>query len=166
MIRRLETGVGVLASAVLFVLMLITVVDVFGRAVLRSPLPGASELTEIAMVFMVFLIYPQIAAKGQHICIDLLDGFMNDAMRRVQMLLSNLLGGLMFAALSWRLWIFGDRAAVFGDRTGYLEFPISLVFWFMSIMSAVTTIAFLTRAAGAFRAGSSVPPPAATGALD
>lgn len=145
MIRRLDLVGRVLASTVLFVLMLITVVDVFGRNLLKSPLPGAGEVTEIGMVLMIFLVYPLVAGNGQHICVDLFDGFMNSIARRIQAVLANLLGASMFGALSWRLWILGNRAAAFGDTTGYLGFPISLVFWFMSVMSGLTTIVFAVQ---------------------
>ena len=53
-----------LASVVLFLLMLITCIDVVGRYLFASPLPGATELTEVGLAIMVFAAIPVITWCG------------------------------------------------------------------------------------------------------
>lgn len=153
MIDRASSLVNVLACIVLFLMMLVSVVDVVGRNLFQYPIPGSSELIEFAMVATVFLIYPRVAYRGTHISIDLFDRFMNETAQRVQFLVGNVLGAFLFGAIAWRLRVLADRAAEYNDVTGYLEMPISVIFWFMTIMSAVTALAFVAKVPAAFRRG-------------
>jgi TRAP-type transport system small permease protein len=150
MVDRLGKAIGVIASIVLFLMMMLSTIDVIGRNFLDAPILGASELVELAMVIMVFLIYPRAAYRNAHVSVDLFDPFMNDIVRRLQSVVANLLGAFMFGLISWRLAIFGVHAAEFRDVTGTLQVPMSYVYWFMAIMSAVTAISFLLNIRSAF----------------
>ena len=50
--KTLEKLLGVISAAVLFLMMVITTVDVFGRYVLNQPLPGGFEMTEMALAVL------------------------------------------------------------------------------------------------------------------
>lgn len=160
MIDGLGKAIGVVACIVLFLMMLLSTIDVIGRNFFGAPILGASELVELAMVITVFLIYPRVAYRNVHVSVDLFDPFMNDIVRRMQSVVANLLGAFMFGLISWRLAIFGVRAAEFRDVSGSLQVPMSYVYWFMAIMSAVTAISFLLNMRSAFRRGPFSPTPA------
>ena len=141
-LQRLQTLANAVACVLLLATCILTFADVIGRNVMSSPVPGATELTELALVGMTFLLYPQIAARQQHIVIDLLDTFTGPLIRRLQMALSGILGAAIFSALGWRLWVLGGRAADYGDQTAYLALPIYPAHYFMSVMSWLTATAF------------------------
>ena len=67
--------------------------------------------------------------------------------------MADILGAAVFAAIAVRLWVLGDRAAVYGDVSAALGFPTSMVLWFMAVLSGITAIAFLVRIPLAFRPG-------------
>lgn len=142
-IGRVLNGLLVGAASVLLLLLLaITTVDVLGRNLFNQPLPGAGELTELALVGLSFLAYPLVSFKAKHITIDLLSGVLPAFARTVQVLLTGLIGVAVFGALAWRLWKYAERTAADGDTTVYLHVPMSPVYGFMSVMSVVTALAF------------------------
>src|SRR3546814_2116480 len=66
-LHLIEKVVCGFAATILFCLMVCTFVDVVGRYVFNSPLPGALELTEIMMASLIFTILPVVSARSDHI---------------------------------------------------------------------------------------------------
>jgi len=133
------------ACGALLVLMLITVVDVIGRGLLHAPLPGATELTELTLAVLTFLVYPGVALRGSHIVVDLLDNVVGARGKSIQAALVAIAGGLTFSIVTWRLWLQGSRSIAEGDVTGTLGIPIGYLLCWMSVMSGITAIAFLSQ---------------------
>ena len=137
-----------LVAGVLLIFMVgITVIDVVGRSAFGVPLSGVAELTELAMVGVTFLLYPQIAYRNLHISVDLLDPFFSRNVRRIQNICASVFGALIFGTLSWRLWLVGERIAEYGDVTAVLRVPLSPAYFCMSVLSGFTTIAFIAMLA-------------------
>ena len=67
-LRLLALGAGV----VLLGLLGLVIFDVVMRYLLRLPFLGAYEMTELAMVLIVFLALPYCAATGGHVAVDVL----------------------------------------------------------------------------------------------
>src|SRR3546814_14307959 len=85
--------------------MVCTFVDVVGRYVFNSPLPGALELTEIMMASLIFTILPVVSARSDHITVDLLVLPRSSMLRRIQNLAINVTNAIMLALLAWQLWL-------------------------------------------------------------
>lgn len=143
MIKRVETLVGILGAILLFLLMVITFVDVIGRNLLNHPLVGASELTEILLACIIFLMLPQVALRQRHIVIDLVDSAIGRIGKIVFDIIAVMFSAAMFALIAWQLWILGDKAAGYGDATPSLGIPLAPVFHFVAILAGVNVIAFL-----------------------
>jgi TRAP-type transport system small permease protein len=155
MIRHLDNATSILASSLLFLTCGLTLADVVGRNIFSQPIPGATELTELALVGITFLIYPRLALRQQHIVIDLLDNFMPTFARRMQQVLTGALGAVLFGAIGWRLVTLAGRAMDYGDQTGYLKLPIYPAFYFMAVMSLITAAVFVATIVLAFTSDSS-----------
>lgn len=143
-LRILSIVAGSLAAMALLGMALLTLFDVVGRNFLRSPVPGATEMTEIGLVAVTFLLYPLVAYRQAHISVDLFDEFMGPRVRRLLSVLANLMGAAVFGAFAWQLWKQGDRLMNYGDVTSYLRLPLGPILYFMAIASAATVIAFIT----------------------
>ena len=143
MLRPIEQLTNVIASVLLLLLAFLTLGDVIGRNLLGSPLPGATELTELGLVGITFLVYPQLAHRNRHIVIDLFDHVTPMMIKRLQQALAGLLGAGVFVVLAWRLWVQGTRVAGYGDVTAYLQIPLAPAFYFMAALSAFTAVGFL-----------------------
>ncbi|TMM51742.1 TRAP transporter small permease [Sulfitobacter sabulilitoris] len=145
-VRLFSLIAGSLAALALLGMALLTLFDVVGRNLLRQPVPGATELTEIGLVAVTFLLYPLIAYRQSHISVDLFDDFMSPAVRRILGVIGNLLGGAVFAVFAWQLWKQADRLMGYGDVTSYLRLPLGPFVYFMAIASGATVIGFAVAA--------------------
>src|SRR3546814_109434 len=104
-LHLIEKVVCGFAATILFCLMVCTFVDVVGRYVFNSPLPGALELTEIMMASLIFTILPVVSARSDHITVDLLVLPRSSMLRRIQNLAINVTSAIMLAVLAWQLWL-------------------------------------------------------------
>ena len=65
-----------------FAMMMITVVDVFGRYVLNAPLRGASEMVGLLLAAMIMLGLPSVSARREHIAVGALEGLLPSRARQ------------------------------------------------------------------------------------
>lgn len=150
LVKRIDILISIAACLLLLVLGLLTFVDVIGRNVLNRPIAGATELTEFALMAVTFLFYPLAAYHQKNIVVDMLDDFMPVFVKRVQQFVAHALGALLFGLLTWRLYVQGSRLAIYGDVTPYLRLPVAPAYYFMSLLAAITTVAFLVICVAAF----------------
>ena len=144
--RTLNWIAASLAAAVLLAMAILTLFDVLGRNLLRSPVPGATELTEIGLVAVTFLLYPMIAFRQSHITVDLFDQWMRPLIRRALDVTANLLGAAVFGGIAWQLWKQAARVTQYGDVTAYLRIPLGPVIYFMAVLSALAAAGFVLGA--------------------
>ncbi len=112
-------GLGLLMS------MCLGVGDVVGTQVLKSPLPGAKELTESTMVLIVFgaLTYAQI--QRSHIRVELLYTRMGPRGRAIMDVLADIAALVFFSLLLWQ----AINEAIFSIQlreatVGLIRFPL------------------------------------------
>lgn|SRR5690554_1077967 len=132
------------SSAVLFMLMALTCVDVVGRYLFNSPLHGGTELTEIGLAVMVFAAMPVVTWRGGHIVVDLLDRFLGPVLVKILSLLAAaaISGSLYF--LAWRILELGERSIKRGVVTEFLGMPSGYVVIYIAIMSWATALGMIT----------------------
>lgn len=130
----------------LFALMLLTCADVTGRYFFNRPVYGGLEVTEIILAAVIFTSLPLVTWHGEQVIIDMvtLPGRM---VRLVQHVAGHLIGAVALAVLSRQLWLRGDRLDRAGETTMQVQIPMSLVAYAISVLLAVTALAFLIRAA-------------------
>ncbi len=132
------------AALVLFVLMALTCVDVFGRYLFNSPLHGGTEMTEIGLAVMVFAAMPVITWRGGHIVVDLLDRFLGSKVVKVLSLLAALVMSSSLYFLAMRIFELGERSIRRGVVTEFLAMPTGYVVQYIAIMSWATALGMIT----------------------
>ena len=75
--RGLEALLGAISGAVLFLMMLLTAIDVAGRYVFNKPLQGGLELTEMMLAALIYCGLPLVSKRREHIVIDTFDPLMS-----------------------------------------------------------------------------------------
>lgn len=143
-----ERALSVIAAVLLFSMMALTVTDVAGRYLFSHPLPGAFELTQLLLAWLIFAGLPIVSARGGHISIGLLDRFFVGRLGRAASILIDLVGAGVTGLIAWRLWVLGTRMAEYGDRFAFLPLSKAVVAYPMSLLAAVTVLALLVKAAG------------------
>ena len=123
-----------------------TLIDVLGRYFLASPLPGASELTELLVMSIVFAGLPAICLDDGHITVDLFTSRLRGRAAAVQIMAGRLAVALMLTLVSWQLWEHGGRLGSWGETTIYLHVPLAPVARAASVLCAVSALIVLALA--------------------
>ena len=139
----LRAALGAVISAVLFFMMALTVVDVFGRYFLSKPVPGSFEMMEFSLAILVFSAMPLVTWDRSHITVTLFDSLFRGAARSVQQVLVLGVSTLAMGIICWRLVDQGNRLDSTGAITGYLEWPIAPVAYFMAAFAGLATAILL-----------------------
>ena len=134
---------GLMAAVLLFVMMVLTFVDVWGRYFFNAPVPGGFEVTELMMATLIFAGLPLVTAGNEHVAVDLLDYCMPHGLKKFRDMLVNLACAGMLAVLSYRLWIKASEQLSYGDQTAILNIPAAPVTYFMSISTAFSALILL-----------------------
>ena len=126
------------ASIILFVLMWLTVVDVFFRDVFNVSITGLFEVTEVLMGLLVFAGVPIITAKDGHVAVTLLDSFVGPKLRIFQKITINCVCVVVLAVFAWVLWDAADTLSGYNEVTLFARIPLAPVCYFMAIMTALS----------------------------
>lgn len=145
------------AAVLMFGLMSLTFVDVAGRNLFNRPVNGTSELTEIGLALIIFLMLPSVTLRGQHIVIDLIDNVTGPRSQSILEALGALLGLAMFALIAWQVWVQGNKAMAYEDLTPTLRIPMGPVLYGMAAFAAVNAFAYALALGNALRMRSFVP---------
>lgn len=151
MLRLADGFFAVVAGVVLFGMMVMTTIDVFGRYILNAPLGFAFEMTQLGMAVVVFAALPSVTLRSQHVTVGLFEhAFTGWAMR-----LRNLLIALAAAAscfyLAWRLSTLAARFVRYGEITTVLHVPVGYVAWLGVAGLVAAGLAALVVAGSAIR---------------
>jgi TRAP-type C4-dicarboxylate transport system permease small subunit len=141
--KPFEVLLGGATALILACIMLITCADVAGRYVLNNPVPGALEVTELMMGALIFASLPLVTLRNQQVTIDLFDPVIPESAKPALHVLNHLASALCLAVISWRLWVKGGQMLQQGDTTAVLQVSVWPLVYFMSLLTAVTTIIVL-----------------------
>jgi TRAP-type C4-dicarboxylate transport system permease small subunit len=140
-----DAALGVAASAILFVLMVITFADVVSRYVLNAPWRGSFEITELMLLVLIFAGLPLVSHADEHVTMDFIDKWLR---ARPLAVLERLVNALCCAAmlfLAWQVWLKAGKIAAAGDYTDTLHVVYGPFVYFMAVMTAVTGLVHLYR---------------------
>ncbi len=138
--KWLEWTLGATAGAVLFVMMMITTADVFGRYVFNAPLPGGFELTEIMLATLIYCALPLVSKQREHIVIDTFDFLMSPVVKRGFDVLADLICSVVFSGIGYLIFRRAVRVAEYGDTTNVLKLPLAPVAYAMAVMIVVAAL--------------------------
>ena len=137
LVRRL---LGWMVALVLAFMMALTVVDVTGRFVFNRPIPGSFEVMEFCLAIVVFSALPLVTWDRRHITVSLFDSLFRgsgDRLRQGVIQLASLLG---MGIVCWRMWDQGNRLHATQAITGYLEWPVAPIAYFMSVLAGLASL--------------------------
>ena len=136
-VRRL---LGWMVALALAFMMVLTVVDVAGRFLFNRPVPGSFEVMEFCLAIVVFSALPLVTWDRRHITVSLFDPFFRGAGYRAQQALIQAASLIAMGIVCWRMWDQGDRLDRTQAITGYLEWPVAPIAYFMSVLAGLSTL--------------------------
>lgn len=118
----------VVGYIVLFILMLLTVADIVGRKFAgvipgSKPVPGSFELTEYALIIIIFASIGVTQRRGEHISIDILTSHLPKRMQAALNSVTLLAGVVMFALVAWQAFVYAGRLRAGHNISAVLEVP-------------------------------------------
>ena len=122
-IKSISRITGLVAMGVLFLMMLLTVADVFLRAVFNKPIIGTTEITEQMMVAVVFLGFGWCALQDKQIQVDLFVSRYRPGTRRVVDLMMHSVGLVLVAVICWRTLMTTLSVQQLGITCAYIGVP-------------------------------------------
>jgi TRAP-type transport system small permease protein len=142
---------AIVAGAVLFGMMVMTTIDVFGRYLLNSPLGFAFEMTQLAMAAVVFAALPSVTLRGQHVTVGLFENAFTGWVRALRNVLIALVAAGSCFYLAWRLSTLAARFLRYGEITTVLHVPVGYVAWLGVVGLVAAGLAALVLAGAAIR---------------
>jgi TRAP-type C4-dicarboxylate transport system permease small subunit len=123
--------------------MALTFLDVLGRKLVSSSIPGSLEMTELLMVVVIFAALPLVSRRGEHVEFDSLDPYLPPWVRRAQWVLVQLLCGAALLALAWLMWRTGDQFLQNGETTAQLQILKAPFIYGMAVLCGLTGLVHL-----------------------
>lgn len=141
-INYIFSRIGIL---VMMFLTFITVIDISGRYLFNKPLPGTIELTELALVVIVYLTLGYAEHFGEHIVIDTVYKIMPKGVRYVLFILASIISFISILLMSWQLYVYAGRMLSGGYKTGVLGIPYYPIVIIASIGSLSFGLAIISN---------------------
>ena len=138
--KRADAILGIVASALLFSMMVLTFFDVVGRYLLNKPIRGAFEITELGLLVLIFAGLPLVSHADEHVTMDFIDRILPDRLARFWVRAMHAICAAIMFFLAWQVWIKANRIAGYADTTDVLRVPIGPFVYFMALMIGLTGI--------------------------
>jgi TRAP-type transport system small permease protein len=140
----LEVALGVTSGSVLFLMMMVTAVDVIGRYVFNKPLAGGFEITEMLLAALIYCGLPLVSQRREHIVIDTFDPLMSLRVKRALDMLAEIVCSLTLGGIGYLIFRRAVRVAEYGDTTSVLKWPLAPVAYLMGTMILIACVIHLS----------------------
>jgi TRAP-type C4-dicarboxylate transport system permease small subunit len=144
-VGRVVNAANTIALVALVAMSLVTVLDVAGRYLLNRPLPGALELTELLMVFLVFGAFARTEWHNGHVDVDVLVNRFPPRARALCEGAAALLSAAFWGAIAWRTWVRALDIRGAGETSTNLGLPIWPFVVVAAVGSGLFTVVLLYR---------------------
>jgi len=152
--RQADAVLGIAASILLAGMMVLTFADVVARYLLNRPIRGGFEITELALLVLIFAGLPLVSHADEHVTMDFIDRLLPASWVNAWARMIHAVCAAIMFFLTWQVWIKAGRIAGYGDTTDVLRILVGPFVYFMVAMIALTGLVhvFKVFAPGAARA--------------
>jgi TRAP-type C4-dicarboxylate transport system permease small subunit len=144
---RADALLGIVASAILLAMMLLTVVDVIARYIFSRPVRGAFEVTELMLVVLIFAGLPLVSFSEEHAVMDFIDRLLGARGQRLLRRAVEATSAAFMFLLAWLTWIRADRIWAYRDATDVLRIVYGPFVYFMAVTLALAGVIHLYKVA-------------------
>jgi len=123
MFDRFLRALALCGGVVLLGLLGLVLFDVLMRYALRLPFLGAYEMTELAMVLIVFLALAYCGATGGHVAVDVLSPVLDRPGLRWLTVVSHLAGAVLMGLIAWQTTLYAIGSMQRGEASNMMRIP-------------------------------------------
>ena len=143
--NALARAILIIGALLLAIMLALTVVDVFGRYILNSPVNGKTELTRFLMAGLIACALPVITARSEHITVDLFDHFFSPRLAALRDVIVDAVCALFLLIMCDWLLFRSERLMKHGNVSDFLEVPLYPVAYFITAMFFATALALIAK---------------------
>ncbi len=143
--RRVDAALGIAASVILFVMMLLTFIDVVARYLFNFPLRGGFEITELMLLVLIFAGLPLVSRADEHVTMDFIDRMLPPRALLLVVRAAHALCAAVMFFLTWQVLIKAGTIAGYGDTTDVLKIRVGPFVYFMAAMILLTGLVHLYK---------------------
>lgn len=132
-----------ISSALLFLLMVLTALDVLFRNLFNSPITGTYELTGLTLAIMIFFSLGKVQISKEHIEIDFLTNKMPKKVQEGLYGFTSFILFILMALTTWQLFEYGIRVLLGNEISGDLGLPLYIFVFCTCIGSISFTLTYL-----------------------
>ncbi|HEX6195665.1 MAG TPA: TRAP transporter small permease [Jiangellaceae bacterium] len=140
------------AGALIIAVMVMTVYNILGRWLFNEPFRGTVELTQLAMIGIVYLGMAYAQDNGNHIAVDLLYSRLPRLVRIVLDWFATLLSLVILALLAWQLYKYAGVLEQGGRVTASRGIPLYPAAYVAIVGIAAFALAFIRGSIDRIRA--------------
>jgi len=120
---------GIIGTSFMIFLMLLTVADIFLRYFFNAPITGATEISRLMMIVIVFPALGWAAIDRAHVRVDLIVSRMPSRVQRIFGSITFLIALVTFCIITWQSFL---EAAVVNRQTSLIKLPFAPFYWIMA----------------------------------
>lgn len=120
---RLGTLIAATGLLALTVLAIITMLDIAGRELFRTPINGFSDIADLIVVFAAASCFPISLIERHHVSVRFL-GNLNWRLREILDLLGHVLTLAVFTLMAWQIAVYAIDVYQSGQTTWLIRLPV------------------------------------------
>lgn len=151
-VKRLSAWMNTFGGIMLFLMMMLTVVDVILRF-FGKPITGTYELVAMAGATVVAFAIPQTSWDNAHIYVDFLLENRSNVTKKIFQVITRLLGVILFILLAWFLFEKAIHLYKSGDVSLTLHIPYYPVAYGLAFCGLVQAIVLILQIVALFQGG-------------
>jgi TRAP-type C4-dicarboxylate transport system permease small subunit len=137
---RILAVLEIFSAVLLFVMMMLTFVDVIGRYVFTAPIFGAAEMVQFLLAMTIFGGLSLVNAHDDHISVELFEPMLDRWIPRTRRILIQLFSVVVMTVIAWQLIQFALEAHQLGQITVVLEWPLVIVAGAVAALSVISLL--------------------------
>ncbi|WP_425465508.1 TRAP transporter small permease [Palleronia caenipelagi] len=118
----------------------LTVVDVLGRYVVNTPVPGAVEVTEILLAAAVFIGLLAASLDGAHIAVSVFTSNLSGSSKNAIRFVTSIISASILLIIAWQIIKVGHRIKYYSGTTPTLEIPLAPIAYGTAILCLLASL--------------------------
>ncbi|MFH1491016.1 MAG: TRAP transporter small permease [Pseudomonadota bacterium] len=139
-----------IASVVLFLMMILTILDVFLRKIFSNSITGTVEISEKMLVIVIFFALAVTEVLNGHVKVDLVMGFFSERVQAVVDFITQLACFILMILVTWSAVIYAEKMRLAGEVSQDLWIPVYPFIYVVAAGCAILALTLLIKFLGAF----------------
>ncbi|MEP0520384.1 MAG: TRAP transporter small permease [Hyphomicrobiales bacterium] len=138
------TALENVSSLVIFIMMIITFVDVIGRYFFTAPIFGASEMISALLAITIFAGLGVTNARDDHIVVELFDGPIRRIAPRTYNIIVQVFSVFAMSLVAYVLFENAWEHHHQNARTFVLEFPLFIITGLVALLAIISVLSMIS----------------------